>query len=405
MTTAAAAFSPPAARSGHGVSPLTVGLIGFLTLVDLFATQAILPTLALRYGVKAAEIGLAANASTLGMAIAGLLAGVFGERLERRRAIVVALAVLAVPTLALSVAPNLLAFALLRIAQGLCMATAFTLTIAYLNERCSISGATTALAAYVTGGVASNLVGRLVAATFTGAAGSEANFILFSLLNLAGAALVAWRLSHTPPMAMARIPGRRFWTAWREHLGNPRLLRSYGAGFLILFAFIGVFSYVGFVLARPPLSLSMMTLGLVFLCFAPSMVTTPIAGGIATRIGPHRALPLALLLAVAALPLLASASLPLVLAGLTLVGIGTFFAQAVATGSVGRFAGHDRAAASGLYLSFYYGGGLAGAAVVGMVFDRLGWSAALLVVGGALALAALLGLGLVPDRPANAVPQ
>lgn len=390
----AAAASPSHARSGHGVSPLTVGLIGFLTLVDLFATQAILPTLAQLYGVKPSEIGLAANASTLGMAIAGLLAGVFGERLERRRAIVVALAVLALPTLALSVAPSLGVFALLRIAQGLCMATAFTLTIAYLNERCSVTGATTALAAYVTGGVASNLVGRLVASTVTGIAGPEANFVLFAALNLVGAALVAWRLSHTPPMIATRVPGRRFWSAWREHLANPLLLRSNFVGFLILFSFIGVFSYVGFILARPPLSLSMMALGLVFLCFAPSMVTTPLAGRIATRFGAHRALPLALLLALAALPLLALPSLPAVLAGLTLVGVGTFFAQAVATGAVGRFASHDRAAASGLYLSFYYGGGLAGAAVVGQIFDRLGWNAALAAVGLALALAALLGAGL-----------
>ncbi len=392
--TAIAATAPPRARSGHGVSPFTIGLIGFLTLVDLFATQAILPTLAQLYGVKPSEIGLAANASTLGMAIAGLLAGVFAERLERRRAIGVALAALALPTLALSVAPNLAVFALLRIAQGLCMATAFTLTIAYLNERCTLSGATTALAAYVTGGVASNLVGRLVAATITGIAGPAANFILFAGLNLVGAALVAWRLSHTSPMAAGRASDRRFWHAWRDHLANPKLQRSYGAGFLILFGFIGVFSYVGFVLARPPLNLSMRTLGLVFLCFAPSMVTTPLAGRVASRIGAQRALPLALLLALAALPLLALPSLPAVLAGLTLVGIGTFFAQAVATGSVGRFAGHDRAAASGLYLSFYYGGGLAGAALVGQVFDRLGWNAALLAVGAALLLAALLGLGL-----------
>src|SRR5205814_1036791 len=123
------------ARTGHGVSPLTVGLIGFLTLIDLFATQAILPTLARLYAVAPAQIGLAANASTAGMAIAGLLAGVFGDRLERRRAVVCSLAALAVPTLALAIAPNLLVFAALRIAQGLCMATAFTLTIAYLNER------------------------------------------------------------------------------------------------------------------------------------------------------------------------------------------------------------------------------------------------------------------------------
>jgi MFS transporter, YNFM family, putative membrane transport protein len=369
--------------------PATVGLIGFLTLVDLFAAQAILPALALRYDVGPAEIGLAANASTLGMAVAGLFAGVFGRSIDRRRGIWLSLGLLAMPTLLLSIAPNLTAFALLRIAQGLCMATAFTLTLTYLAERCTVTGAATALAAYVTGGVASNLVGRLIAATVVDYAGTGAGFLLFAALNLFGAALVAGSLSAGAP-GPSHERQRPFWAGYADHLRNAQLLLLYGIGFLILFAFIGVFSYVGFVLAAPPFALSMTALGLVFLVFAPSMITTPAAGRIAQRIGPARALSCSLLLALLSLPLLATGSLPAMIAGLTLVGIGTFFAQAIATGSVGRVARQDRAAASGLYLSAYYCGGLAGAAAIGQIFARFGWTAALLGVGTALILAALI---------------
>jgi MFS transporter, YNFM family, putative membrane transport protein len=380
----------PAEAPARALRPATVGLIGFLTLVDLFAAQAILPALALHYDVGPAEIGLAANASTLGMAVAGLFAGVLGRSVDRRKAIWLSLGLLAIPTLLLSVAPNLTAFALLRIAQGLCMATAFTLTLAYLAERCTVTGAATALAAYVTGGVASNLVGRLIAATVAGYAGTGAGFLLFAALNLFGAALVAGSLSAGAP-ELDHQQQRPFWAGWSDHLRNAQLLLLYGIGFLVLFAFIGVFSYVGFVLAAPPFALSMTALGLVFLVFAPSMITTPAAGRIAQRIGPARALSGSLLLALLSLPLLAIGSLPAVIAGLTLVGIGTFFAQAVATGSVGRVARQDRAAASGLYLSAYYCGGLAGAAAIGQVFARFGWPAALLGVGTALALAATMG--------------
>lgn len=381
----------PVGLQGRTLRPATVGLIGFLTLVDLFAAQAILPALATRYGVGPAEIGLAANASALGMAIAGLLAGALGRRVDRRRAIWVSLGLLAVPTLLLSVAPNLTAFALLRIAQGLCMATAFTLTLTYLAERCTVTGAATALAAYVTGGVASNLIGRLVAATVVGYAGTGVGFLLFAALNLFGAVLVAGALSAGAPEPDER-PARPFWAGWAEHLRNGELLRLYAIGFLVLFGFIGVFSYVGFVLAAPPFALPMTLLGLVFLVFAPSMVTTPLAGSAARRIGAARTLGASLLLAIAGLPLLLLSSLPALMFGLALVGVGTFFAQAVATGSVGRAAGQDRAAASGLYLSAYYCGGLAGAAVIGQVFDLAGWPAAVTAVGTALILAALIGL-------------
>ena len=43
-----------------------IGLTAFLTVVDLFATQAILPSLASAYRVTPAAIGFAVNASTDG---------------------------------------------------------------------------------------------------------------------------------------------------------------------------------------------------------------------------------------------------------------------------------------------------------------------------------------------------
>jgi predicted MFS family arabinose efflux permease len=83
-----------------------------------------------------------------------------------------------------------------------------------------------------------------------------------------------------------------------------------------------------------------------------------------------------------------------VLAGLTLVGVGTFFAQATATGFVSRAATTDRGSASGLYLASYFSGGLVGSAVLGQVFDRYGWEACVTGVGIALAIAAFLAFRL-----------
>jgi YNFM family putative membrane transporter len=374
---------------------LLIGVIGFLTLVDLFATQAILPSLATEYGVSPSEIGIAANSTTLGMAIAGLLVGAISARLERKRAITLSLVLLAGPTALLAFAPDLNIFSLLRITQGLFMASAFTLTLTHLAERCERRTAT-ALAAYVTGVVASNLIGRLTAAWVAGLVGATSSFLFFAALNLAGAALAAIALHRNAPDASAGEG--RFWSAWARHIADPALRRTFAIGFLILFGFIGVFTYVGFVLMRPPHALSMRALGLVFLVFAPSMVTTPLAGRITERFGPGATVPISLALALAGLVLLLAPSLLLVIAGLTLVGIGTFFAQAVATGHVGRIAQGDKAAASGLYLSSYYCGGLAGAAVVGQLFDRLGWGTAIGGVFAALALAAVLGFRLRQQR-------
>ena len=374
---------------------LLIAVIGFLTLVDLFATQAILPSLAQSYGVTAAQIGVAANASTLGMAVAGLLVGAFSATVERKSAISRSLLLLSIPTALLAFAPDLTTFALLRVMQGLFMASAFTLTLTHLAERCEFRTAS-ALAAYVTGAVASNLIGRLTAAFVAQLVGAEASFLFFAALNVAGAALIAVALHRNAPEEKLR--SARFWAPWVAHVRDPALLRTFAIGFLILFGFIGVFTYVGFVLMRPPHELSMGALGLVFLVFLPSMITTPMAGAVIRKVGPGASASVSLAVALGGLALMLLPNLIAIIAGLTLVGVGTFFAQAVVTGHVGRIARSEKAAASGLYLSFYYCGGLAGAAVVGQLFDRLGWTAAIAGVFAALALAALLGAKLArPD--------
>jgi MFS transporter, YNFM family, putative membrane transport protein len=148
------------------------------------------------------------------------------------------------------------------------------------------------------------------------------------------------------------------------------------------------------VLVREPLSLGRMALGLVYFVFLPSIVTTPFAGTAVQRFGTRPTFWAALALAGLGLPLLLLGKLTAVLLGLALVGVGTFFAQAAATGFVGRAATTDRGSASGIYLACYFFGGLVGSALLGQVFDRLGWAACVTGIAVALATAALLALQL-----------
>jgi predicted MFS family arabinose efflux permease len=374
---------------GVALRSFVIGLTAFLTVVDLFATQAILPSLTRHYNVTPAAMGFAVNASTMGMAVAGLVVGFFSQHIDRRLGILLSLALLAIPTTLLAVAPNLTVFTILRIAQGLCMASAFALTLAYLGEQCSSMDAAGAFAAYITGNVASNLIGRLVSAAVVDTFGLASNFYFFALLNLAGAILVYFTIHRVRPMhsmPMSQSPFAAMIAHWR----NPALRAAFGIGFCILFAFIGTFTFVNFVLVHPPLSLGRMELGFVYFVFLPSIVTTLLAGSAVARFGTRPAIWSALAVAAIGLPLMLSSHLAEVLAGMVLVGIGTFFAQAAATGFVGRAAVENRGVASGTYLACYFLGGLVGSAVLGQLFDRLGWTACLAGVGVSLAVAAQL---------------
>jgi predicted MFS family arabinose efflux permease len=385
--------------SGVALRSLIIGLTAFLTVVDLFATQAILPSLTKHYNVTPAAMGFAVNASTMGMAIAGLVVGLFSQNIDRRLGILLSLAILAIPTSLLAVAPNLTVFTILRVTQGLFMASAFALTLAYLGEQCSSMDAGSAFAAYITGNVASNLIGRLISAAVVDNLGLASNFYFFALLNLAGAVLVYFTIQRVKPMhsmPMVKSPT----AALAEHLHNPSLRAAFGIGFCILFAFIGTFTFVNFVLDRPPLSLGRMDLGFVYFVFLPSIVTTLMAGKAVATFGTRPTIWAALAAAALGLPLMLSSHLLEVLSGMVLVGAGTFFAQAVATGFVGKAAIDNRGLASGTYLACYFCGGLIGSAVLGQLFDRFGWIACVAGVGASLLVAGLLAvqLRLPPDH-------
>ena len=328
-------------RSGAIARTLLIGLIAFLTVIDLFGTQAILPALAQAYGVPRSH-GLRRQRHNHGHGGRGARGGLLqpsyrpaawhpgqpdpsgapdgapGRYAEPRRLHGAA------------------------IAQGLCMAAAFTLTLAYLCEHCGMSDAAGAFAAYITGNAASNLFGRLLAAGLADHLGLQTTFLALAMLNLAGAALVWFGLTHATPMMAHGSGSRSPLSIWSEHLKNPSLRPSFAIGFWILFAFIGTFTYVNFVLVREPLAVGPMALGFVYLVFAPSLVTTLLAGRAVQALGVRPALWGGLGVAAAGLPLLLAPSLPALLAGLTLIGIGTFFAQATATGFVNRAANRSR---------------------------------------------------------------
>ena len=248
------------------------------------------------------------------------------------------------------------------------MASAFALTWPISASNAAPTDAGGAFAAYITGNVASNLVGRLLSAARRRHFGLASNFYLFALLNLAGAVLVYFTIERLQPMH-ADDPRRnrrsRPWSAiWR----NPALRAAFAIGFCILFAFIGTFTYVNFVLVRAPLSLGMMGLGFVYFVFLPSIVTTPFAGRRCARFGTRRRYG----------PRSPSRRSD------CRCCCRRIFRRPGRPGADRRrhvlrpgvrhrlrrpAASDDRASASGLYLACYFFGGLVGSAVLGQVFD------------------------------------
>jgi predicted MFS family arabinose efflux permease len=359
---------------------LAMAVAGAFTLANVFAPQPAVPAMAASFHASPGAVGVAVNAAVIGMAIGGPVVAILADRFDPRRAILVTLGLLAVPTGLACLPMSLLAFAALRAAQGLLMVTSFTISIAYVAEEWGTSGQAPGLMAiYVSGNIVAQIMGRMGFAM----AGQHwrAAFAISAILGMAGVALLAILL----PAAKGRITARSAGglKALAAHLCDPRLLAANAVGFLNLLTFVGVFTYSNFHLAQS-FGLSAVQRGLTYLVFCGSLLSTPLAGLVVGQAGHRKAQLVGIAVSLIGLGMTQLPWLPAVMVGLSLSAAGAFWSQAVVTSLVGATAPRFKVAAGGLYLAFYYTGGLVGAAATGFAFQTWGWTGSVIVMAAAL---------------------
>jgi predicted MFS family arabinose efflux permease len=200
----------------------------------------------------------------------------------------------------------------------------------------------------------------------------HSSFVVLSAVGFATAVALWWSL---PPERRGGHAAAGREGVWRVHLRNRQLLATYAVGFCMLCTQVAMFTYVPFLLAAPPFSLSTAALGLLFLTYLVGAAVTPLAGRGIDAYG-HRAVLISALglCAIGSLVTLVP-SLPVIAAGLSIFATGVFIAQASSSSHVAHHAAHDRALAIGMYATAYYIGGSVGGSVPAAFWNTGGWPA------------------------------
>ena len=376
-------------------STLPVLIVGTCAFLGMYAPQPLLPLFARSFGVGEARAGLTISGLTLGIAIGAPIAGALSDRFGRTPFVLGGTILTGLLTLLGAFAPSLDALVAARFAQGLAVEGVLAVVMGYVGDEWPDRPAS-AMSAYVTGSVLGGFLGRFFSGLAAATIGWRSGLFLIGLLEV-GAGIWARR---TLPPSRRFVPAPRVsFAAGLAALRDARLLAAYAVGFLVLFVLVATFTYVGFHLDRPPYSLGPGALASVFAVYLLGLVVTPVGGRFVDRVGHRRGFAGSVAMSLVGLALTLSTSLPVLIAGLALMSSGMFVAQAAATSFVGANARSGRAAASGLYLSFYYAGGAVGAVLPAAVFARGGWPACVALVAGVEVVTAVIAA--VGWRPAS----
>ena len=383
-----------------------VAAAGFCTFINLYSTQAILPTLAREFGSTPTRAGLTVTAPLIAVALVAPFVGGVSDALGRRRLIVGASLALVVPTLLGAFAPDLNALVLCRFVQGLMLPFIFAVTVAYIADECPGPEAVRVTGTYAIGTIVGGFGGRFVAGWATEYGGWRVAFLALGTMTLLCAGVVAACLPREERFRPVR-GWRGTLAGFADQFGNPQVMATCAVGFAVLFSMVATFTYAGFLLAAPPFGLGPAQLGSVFVIYLLGVVATPVATRLALRFGRRRTVLLAAAVGMAGLLLTLLPSLPGILSGMALVAAAIFTEQVLSLGYVAAAARSSRSTAVGLYVTSYYVGGSLGGLLPAGIWAHAGWPGCVALVLGVQAAATLVTQLVWPRHPpaSRAAPQ
>jgi YNFM family putative membrane transporter len=351
---------------------------------DMYVTQPFLPLLTARFGVPPARAGLTVSAVVLAIAFFSSFYGPLGDALGRKRVMAGAAALLVVPTLACAFAPTFGVLVALRAAQGALIPGVSAVSVAWVGDGVPPGRVVSVVGRVIAASVAGGLAGRVGSGLMAEAFGWPSAFLLFGGLTALAAAAMA--LSLPPGRAAARFGWRSAYGGMLSHLRDRRLAGAYLLALAMFFGFIAVFTYLPYRLTAEPFRLSTGAVASFYLVYLAGVVTSPLAGRLVGRLGAERLMAGGVAVAAAGVLLTLLPSLPAVVAGLVVLCLGLFTAQAVAPSYVNLRAVEPKGGASALYLAFYYLGGTLGSWLPGHAWQGAGWPGVVAASVGALGL-------------------
>jgi MFS transporter, YNFM family, putative membrane transport protein len=350
-----------------------VALAGFLLgaagmFAVMYSTQAILPELSREFDVSAAQAGLTVSVVIVVLAGGAWIWGPLSDRWGRKRSLVLASALVSVPTLAAALAPSFEVLLVCRALQGLCMPGLLTVGAPYVVEVFGPVLGGRAMGMYILALVCGGITGRVGIALATAVFDWRWPIGALALLPAAGAVLMA----RTLPEAPRHTSTQRRLHAVRRLLRNRRLQQATAAASAMFFAFVGVFSYVTFRLEEPPFGWGPAAGSLVFLAWGFGLLG-PAAGGLADRIGWRRVVLAALAASATAVALSLPESTVTLLPALGLMAAAMFCGVTAAQIGAATSTSADRGVASAMYFSAYYGSGALGGYLPGLAWEQWRW--------------------------------
>jgi len=341
-------------------SALALCVAAAAVFANLHLMQPLLPELSQQFQLSALTVSWVYTIGTLCLGLSLLVYAALSDAWGRKKLLLITLIGMTLSTLILSQVSSFQALLFWRAVQGLFLGGLPAIAIAWMGEEYSKPALVSAVGLYISANSLGGISGRLLSGAMADLGHWQWVFYPMTLLGLLSCWLV-WR--YLPASLQFQRQPFRLKQALSDnlfHLRQPLLLLVYLIGGLNFLVFLNQYTYIAFVLAAAPFSLSSSLIGLLFVTYLTGTVGSALSAKIAARLSAPGAMAAGILIMMLGSVITLGQSLVLIGAGFFISAFGFFLCHSLASSWVSQHALRAKASASALYLVFYYLGASSG---------------------------------------------
>jgi|GEM_PF-1056394 len=362
---------------------LLILLSSTCTFFNLYQLQALYPWLATKYNTDLTLAGWLNMACLLGMMITAPFANRITRGFSPPRIILAGIGCLGLLNIGVGLSESTKALFSVRLLQGLVLPCILTTIMEIVGRTKNDSIRLKWVSYYVAGTILGSTLSRFYPAFSVDFLGWQGGFITSAGL-LFSACLLIFHYARNFPTDVGRVVSSGFCHQQliKRALTEKRLIIAYSIGFGLLYSQSSIFTALGLYLAQPPISQTSQEIGLIYLACLPALLAVLISP-ILHEIQKEKTISVSLVILFWISIFLMGNQYTLVLLGVAGFSISTYLMQTQTTRMISKVCQIPVTLSSGLYLSFYYGGGSLGASLSAFAFHHWGWMGVLTFVSTA----------------------
>jgi YNFM family putative membrane transporter len=347
-----------------------------LTFSVLYSPQPLLPVLMKEFGVDKSNAALITTVTMLPLSLSPIIYGFILERLTAKRVMFFAISLLVLLELSIFFIKEFYILILVRLFQGFLIPGVLTSLMTFVSVATSKSLVQRIMSFYIASTIVGGFLGRFFSGLISKYFGWRYGFLILGI-SLFFSFILLFFISDYKIQAKERITFKNTLDVLKIH----PFLNVYITIFFTFFVFAAMLNFIPFRLKEISDNVSEFVIGLSYSGYVMGVIVSLFSLRLIRWFKTEKKVMVyGLFIYMISIPFFNSKSISAIFIAMFIFCTGMFTTHAIASGFLNRLATNNKGIVNGLYVSFYYTGGVLGTFLPGYIYKNYGWGIFLAVL-------------------------